>query len=233
MEFGWAENIGIITMKTIKNQIKSKLVNPLLFLITIASFHSCAPKVQNLPFLGEHDTYTRQEGGKSITDTTYYKVPDFSLTDQDSLTLTQEFVDNKVYVSYFFFTSCPATCPIMTRAMERVYSVVGENEDFMVLAHTVDPKRDTPSKLKSFAIENDIDKDNWRFLTADMDYIYDLGMKGYYLSMGQHDAAPGGYIHSSRIILLDRNKHIRGMYEGTDANEVAELIKGIQYLLGE
>lgn len=220
-------------MKTIKDQIKFNLYTLLLIFIIFTSSQSCSPKVQDLPYLGEHETFTRQEGGKSITDTTYYKVPDFSLTDQDSLTVTQDLVENKVYVSYFFFTSCPATCPIMTRAMERVYGVLGEHEDFMVIAHTVDPKRDTPSKLKSFAIDNDIDKDNWRFLTADMDYIYDLGMKGYYLSMGQHDAAPGGYIHSAKFILLDKKRHIRGFYEGTDANEVAEMIKSIQFLLKE
>ena len=208
-----------------KKTIKFKnLLVPLTTILLFIFLLSCSPKKKSLPYLGEHIVGEQN-------DTTYYSIPDFSLTNQDSSIINQDIVDNKIYVSYFFFTSCPATCPVMTEAMKRVYKLVGDHEDFMVLAHTVDPKRDTPAKLKEFSIENEINKDNWQFLTEDNDYIYDLGMNGYYLSMGKHDTAPGGFIHSSRLILVDKERHIRGMFEGTDAAEVAKLIESINTLL--
>lgn len=207
--------------------------NSIIILSILLLVSSCQQKPQTLPYLGEHTTTEVIENGETRYDTTYYQVPDFTLTNQDTLTFTQEGVEDKVYVSYFFFTSCPATCPIMTDAMKRVYKGVGDHEDFMAIAHTVDPKRDTPKKLTEFAIKNEIVHDNWQFLTAPEEYIYELGMDGYYLSMGKHDQAPGGFIHSSKFILLDRDRHIRGIYEGTNSGEVADMIRDIEFLLDD
>jgi len=209
------------------------LLGVILSLTGLLSLNSCRPGISSLPFLGEHEVVQKNIDGKIISDTILYRVPDFILTDQDSLPFTQDLLNEKVYVAYFFFTSCPATCPIMTNAMKRVYKVVGENPGFEIVAHTIDPKRDTPQKLRKFAEKNEVLHENWHFVTADMEYLYDLGIKGYYLSMGQHDQAPGGYIHSAKFILVDRQGHLRGFYEGTDAEQVARMIEGIQFLLGE
>lgn len=217
----------------IKNTMSHHLIKsiPLLVILLFVSLSACKEKTQSLPYLGEHSTTEVNRNGESYVDTTYYQVPEFSLLNQDSTLFTQKDIADKVYVSYFFFTSCPATCPVMTDAMKRVYKVVGDQEDFAVVAHTVDPERDTPAKLTKFAIKNEIVHDNWDFLTADEAYIYELGMHGYYLSMGKHDQAPGGFIHSSKFILLDRDRHIRGIYEGTNSAEVADMIRDIAFLL--
>lgn len=221
-----------MTGKTISTNL-IQLPASLLLIILLSLLVSCSESARSLPFLGEHTTTEVTTGDASRYDTSYYQVPAFSLTNQDSVAFTEAEVEGKVYVSYFFFTSCPATCPIMTDAMKRVYKVVGDHEEFHVLAHTVDPKRDTPKKLTDFAHKNEVVHDNWDFLTADEAYIYELGMHGYYLSMGKHDQAPGGFIHSSKFILLDRNRHIRGIYEGTNSGEVANMIKDIQLLLDD
>jgi protein SCO1/2 len=217
----------------IEKTLSQNLIKTIPFFLSLLllTLTSCTEKTQSLPYLGEHSTAEIIRNNETISDTSYYQVPEFELINQDSMTFTQEEVEGKVYVSYFFFTSCPATCPVMTDAMKRVYKVVGDQTDFAVLAHTVDPKRDTPSKLTAFAHKNEIVYDNWDFLTADEAYIYDLGMHGYYLSMGKHDQAPGGFIHSSKFILLDRDRHIRGIYEGTNSAEVADMIKDIEFLL--
>jgi len=216
--------------KTLSQNLNHKSF--LLFTIVLILFLSgCKQHSGDLPYLGEHESMEVLVDDKVQYDTSYYRVPEFKLTNQDSVLFTQDDVQDKVYVSYFFFTSCPNTCPMMTNAMKRVYKVVGDEADFLAVAHTVDPKRDTPEKLKSFSIKNEINKENWQFLTGDNDYIYDLGMNGYYLSMGKHDAAPGGFIHSSKFILLDRERHIRGIYEGTDSGEVANMIRDIKFLL--
>lgn len=192
---------------------------------------SCGSSGKELPYLGVHEYKDTILNGQRLTDTLYYQIPAFELMNQDSALVTEQQLNNKVYVAYFFFTSCPATCPIMTRAMDRVYQSVGQDPAFHVIAHTIDPKRDTPEKLKSFALDNGVYHSNWDFLTGTTEYIYELGMNGYYLSMGQHDEAPGGFIHSSRFILVDRNRHIRGMYEGTDAGEVTKMIRDIKGML--
>ena len=204
-----------------------------LFVLTfLLNLMACQPSNnKELPFLGVHDIREVSSAGGTDWDTSYYQIPAFELIDQDSLPMTEAALKDKVYVGYFFFTSCPATCPVMTSAMQRVYKVVGNEPGFAIVAHTIDPKRDTPQKLKQFAQKNEVVHPNWHFLTGDKDYIYDLGLKGYYLSMGQNDAAPGGFIHSSKFMLIDRDRHIRGIYEGTDANEVAQMIRDIKQLL--
>ena len=158
---------------------------------------------------------------------------DYSFFSQENKFVTPETLAGKVYVTDFFFTSCPSICPLMTRQMARVYDVFKENrDDFMLLSHTIDPEHDTVQVLKNYSDGLDVDPSLWLMVTGDQDEIFAMA-KHYMLGAMKNDDVPGGYIHSGSFVLVDRKKRIRGYYNGTDSEKVDLMITDIKRLLDE
>ncbi|MEZ4906270.1 MAG: SCO family protein [Saprospiraceae bacterium] len=165
-------------------------------------------------------------------DTIYYSVPQFSFTDQDSLQFNSDELKSKPYIIYFFFTSCPSVCPRMTQSAKRIQSALGtDSSEYNIVGISIDPERDLPSKMKKFAQEYDADENNWHFLTGDEQEINDLGIKGLYVGITKSEDEPGGFLHSEKLILVDKDGHLRGYYTGTDADEVKLLIRDMKSLI--
>ena len=197
-------------------------------------FISCEkPTPEKLPFLGRERIVEREEGVKTYYDTIPHAIADFRFINQDSNWVSNETFQEKIYVADFFFTSCPTICPIMKTQMLRVYDKYSKNDKFGVLSHTIDPKHDSVTVLKSFAEKLDIDTDIWQFVTGDEDTIFELGETSYMVVAGADEAAVGGYIHSGAFLLIDMNRHVRGVYDGTSAEQVDVLINDIEILLKE
>lgn len=137
----------------------------------------------------------------------------------------------KVYVVDFFFTSCPTICPKVKGQMLRLEEKFGNHPDFALVSFTVDPKRDTPARMREYAGKLGItDMDRWRFIYGDKFEIYDLDAD--YLSIAEEDAgAPGGFNHSGYIVLVDRNGFVRSYANGLDESEVNFLMADIELLL--
>jgi protein SCO1/2 len=205
----------------------------LILLATLIS--SCGEKKTNerLPFLGRKNIIERKDGAKTFYDTIPHKIADFRFLNQDSLWVSNETFQNKIYVADFFFTSCPTICPIMKTQMLRVYNKYSENQKFGILSHTIDPKHDSVSVLKSFAEKLDINTIIWQFVTGNEDAIYELGETSYMVVAGEDEEAAGGYIHSGAFLLIDMNRHVRGVYDGTEVEQVDILINDIENLLKE
>ncbi|MEQ6166885.1 SCO family protein [Ekhidna sp. MALMAid0563] len=166
-------------------------------------------------------------------DTIYHTIQDFRLADQDSSIVTNETFGDKVYVADFFFTSCPTICPKMKAQMLRVYEKFEDNPEVGILSHTIDPEYDTVALLKDYAERLGVKSDKWKFVTGDQDYIYDLA-EGSYMSIADEDAdAPGGYIHSGAFLLVDKERHVRGVYDGTVPEQVDVMMNDIEKLLKE
>lgn len=166
-------------------------------------------------------------------DTIYHTIQDFQLVDQDSSIVTNETFDGQVYVADFFFTSCPTICPKMKAQMLRVYEKFESNPEVAILSHTIDPTYDTVALLKDYSQRLGVSSDKWKFVTGDQDYIYDLA-EGSYMSIADEDSeAPGGYIHSGAFLLVDKERHIRGVYDGTVPEQVDVLMNDIEKLLKE
>ncbi|MBK9191537.1 MAG: SCO family protein [Crocinitomicaceae bacterium] len=178
-----------------------------------------------LPYMGQHEI----DG----TDTVYHTIPDYVLLAHDSTEFTNERVKNKIHVVNFFFTSCPAICPAMIGQMQRLQGNTTDIEELVFLSHTVDPVRDTIPKLRTYIEERNIDTRNWFFLYGEKEYVYDLGMNGYILNAMEDEKAEGGFLHSEYFVLIDRERHIRGMYDGTETEQVDQLEKDIRKLLKE
>lgn len=217
-------------MSSLKNIGYSKLV---VLLVVLGLISGCESGNKKLPILGERDWVTKKVDGKEVTDTIYNVIPPFTFTNQYGDTVTEKIVQNKIYVTDFFFTSCPTICPVMKRQMVKVYKEFKDNPDVMILSHTIDPEHDTPQVLNKFAKDLGVEGNQWQFLTGPKEKIYEIGQKSY-LSAAQEDkTAEGGFLHSGAFILIDKDKHIRGMYDGTTEEGTQKLIQGIKSLLEE
>lgn len=166
-------------------------------------------------------------------DTIYHTVGNFALKNQEGETITSKMLDGKIYVADFFFTSCPNVCPKMTTQMKRFAAAFKDNDNVRIISFTVDPKRDTVAKLKKFADKFGIHTPQWNLLTGDRSEIYELGVYGYLLSAQEDALAPGGFLHSSQMVLIDKQKRIRGSYEGTKTKDVDRMIEDAKLLLEE
>lgn len=197
------------------------------FLLLLIVVFACNQQASNekLPYLG--NTIFNE------SDTIYHKIQDFSLVDQDSMIVTNETFANKVYVADFFFTSCPTICPIMKGQMLRIHERFRANDQVGILSHTIDPDYDTVALLNDYANRLGVNTDQWKFVTGDADYIYDLGEKSYMVMADEDDQAEGGFIHSGAFLLVDKDRRIRGAYDGTEADQVAVLMNDIDKLLKE
>ena len=205
----------------------------ILFVGTILTLLSCnGNSGKKLPILGERQLVEKTVNGKKMIDTIFHKVGNFSYLDQEGKNITEKNVDKKVYVADFFFTSCPTICPTVKAQMKRVHSKYKKKEDFMMLSYTIDPKRDTVGRLAWYANKLNINPGNWHLLTGNYKSLTKTAAE-YLLSAQEDPNSPGGFDHSGYIALIDRNRHIRGFYDGTDPKKVDQLIKDIAVLLNE
>ena len=188
-------------------------------------------KTEEFPILGRKQFVERTVNGETVVDTIDHTIPDFKLVNQDSNWVTPKSFEDKVYVADFFFTSCPTICPIMKKEMLRVYNAYKDNNSVAIISHTIDPRHDTVALLKDFAQRLDVEAPKWNFVTGNKEDIYELGQKGYMVTAMEDENEEGGYIHSGAFILVDKEKHVRGVYDGTNSDDVDRLIKDIDRLL--
>ena len=202
-------------------------------LALVALVLACDNTPQRLPIMGERDAVTREVEGKMVTDTVYHSIPDFAFINQDGDTVTQKNVEGKIYITDFFFTSCPTICPVMKRQMIKVYDKIKDNPDVLILSHSIDPDHDTPAVLNKYARDLGMQGTQWMFLTGSKEKIYDIGQSSYLVTAKEDDTAEGGYIHSGAFILVDKDRRVRGMYDGTTDEGTKKLINDIDVLLAE
>ena len=178
---------------------------------------------EDLPYLG--NTIYEE------SDTIYHTIQPFKLLDQDSASVTNASLADRVYVADFFFTSCPTICPKMKVQMLRVYEKFEGNSEVGFVSHTIDPMYDTIPLLRAYADRLGVNTDQWKFVWGDQDYMYDLAERSY-MSIADEDAnAPGGFVHSGAFLLVDKEGHVRGFYDGTVEEQVDVLISDIEKLL--
>ncbi|HEY0666550.1 MAG TPA: SCO family protein [Sphingobacteriaceae bacterium] len=204
-----------------------------LLLPLIITLFSCNTEEKKLPILGERAPVERIKNGKTVIDTVYQTIPEFSFLNQDSSIITGKDFDGKIYVADFFFTSCTSICPIMHRNMLTVYKEFSGNNEVKILSHSIDSKYDTPSRLKKYASKLGISGNQWEFVRGSRDSIYTIAEKSYLTSVGEDNNAPGGFIHQGWFILVDKDKRLRGAYDGTNEEQVKQLIADMHTLLKE
>jgi len=159
----------------------------------------------------------------------YHKISDFSLTNQNGETISEQFYDNKIYVADFFFTTCPTICPIMTENMFYIQEKT-INEEILLASFSVTPKIDSVSQLKKYAIKKGVDDKKWNLLTGDKKEIYELARKSYLVAKDDGDGGKYDMIHTENFVLIDKERRIRGFYDGTNIEEIDKLLDDIKIL---
>lgn len=186
-----------------------------------------------LPILGNREVKIHNKGSEQIVDTVYQTIPDFEFQDQYGKKFTSAQTTNKIYLADFFFVSCPSICPRMKRNLLKVNEAYHSDSNFLILSHTIDPEHDSVEVLFDYADKLGVNNVNWYFLRADRSYTYELAEHAYYASAKADSTEPGGFIHSGGLILVDKLKRVRGIYDGTNADETEKLIKDIKLLMNE
>ncbi len=210
---------------------RNKLTIVLFALLGLTACTSNEDKVIPLPILGERDVDYKMVNGKEVADTLYHVVPEFEYINQDSILVKSSQLKNKVWVADFFFTHCPTICPPMTSQMKRLNE---ETKDLVskvqYLSFSIDPKRDTPTRLREYIGIHEIKGKNWHFMTGDEEATHLLA-KEFFNGAERDEEADGGFGHTDYFALVDTKGHVRGIYRGTDPAQVDSLQKDLRKLL--
>ena len=177
-----------------------------------------------LPILGQIEVVA--------DDTIYHTIPDFKFMDQDSQLVTNETFQDGIYISDFFFTSCPSICPKVKKQMLRLYDAYADESRLKYLSHSIDTRRDSVPRLKLYATNLGVETERWHFVTGDKDQIFEIA-NDYFVSALEDPGAPGGFDHSGRLILVDSKRHIRAFCDGTNEQQVTDFMTQINQLLEE
>lgn len=173
--------------------------------------------------------------GQKREDTLFRHVPGFTLIDQDSQVVDQTVTRAKIHIADFFFTRCGTICPKIQINLSRVQEIFKGRKDVVFLSYSVDPENDKPEQLKAYANKVGAKTGTWYFLTGDKAQIYNLAQRGYFLPVVDHGVSYGKpdetFIHSEKLVLVDKEGIIRGFYDGTDKKDVDRLIAEIRVLL--
>ncbi|MFI1772794.1 SCO family protein [Thalassobellus citreus] len=163
----------------------------------------------------------------------YHKIADFSLTNQNGKTITQADYKDKIYVADFFFTTCQTICPIMTDHMADVQKAILNDDEVMLLSHSVTPKIDSVAQLKRYAIKKGVNDKKWNLVTGDKKQIYELARKSYLAVKTLGDGGPFDMVHTENFMLIDKKRQIRGFYDGTNTEDIEKLLEDIKILKEE
>ena len=169
--------------------------------------------------------------GLEFGDTVVFTIDTFELTDHRGLPFNRDSIGDRVYVANFFFASCPDVCPEMNANLKLLTDKFERNPGVIFLSHTVDPENDSVEALRDYAYDFGARDGQWFFLTGKKSNIYDLASKSYRLVSVQKSKSD--FIHSEKLVLIDKNFRIRGYYEGRDFKDIQKLMDDIPFLIKE
>ncbi len=205
----------------------------ILSIIIISSIYTLLKPEKKLP------VFQPDMVNSELVDTTvqfvrkYHKIADFNLLNQNGETITQDTYKDKIYVADFFFTTCITICPIMTGHMLEIQERLKDDPEVLLLSHTVIPVADSVPQLKKYALEKGVNDAKWNLVTGDKKQIYELARKSYLATKTDGDGGPYDMIHTENFILVDKEKRIRGFYDGTNAEAIDDLLNDIEILKAE
>ena len=163
----------------------------------------------------------------------YHTIAPFSMTNQNGQPINEKDYDNTIYVADFFFTTCPSICPIMTKNMYALQEKLADLPQVKLLSFSVTPQIDSVAQLKRYALKNKVDDARWNLVTGSKKDIYQLARKSYLVVKDDGDGGPYDMIHTENFVLVDKQKRIRGFYDGTQQEAMDAIYNDIKLLLTE
>jgi protein SCO1/2 len=215
-----------------KTTIITLLVVIVLPIISYLLVENLSRDAVQMPRRYFYDTVVvKREKGKEVNDTVWHKIKPFKLKNQFGKEVGLDDLNGKIVVANFFFTSCPSICPKLTRNMKRLQDAFKKTDTIVrFVSFTVDPERDSVQKIKAYGDKFSIDHDTWWMLTGDRKVIYDVALNEFKASIASEGNIDTGFIHTEKFFLLDRDKVVRGWYNGLDSVNLGKLIKDVVLL---
>lgn len=188
-------------------------------------------RVEVLPYYNDPTFKPNWLEPDSDTIKEFHVIPDFSLVNQLGDTITGKTFDGKIYVTNFFFTSCPGICPKMTENMEVLQEEFKNDDSVLLLSHSVTPEMDSVPVLQNYADINGVLANKWHLATGNRKQIYDLGRDAYFVEEDMGIAkSEDDFLHTENFVLIDKDKYIRGIYNGLNKTAIAQLVADIETL---
>mgnify|MGYP000657498841 CR=1 FL=1 len=217
-----------------KKSIPTLAIMGIFSVIMIYAIYSLLTPEKKLPVYNPADVNPKLVDQSLVLIRRNHKVLDFSLINQNGETVTQQDYEGKIYVADFFFTRCMTICPVMTNNMGVLQEEFLNDDDVKFLSHSVTPSIDSVSVLKTYAEKNGVIDSKWHLVTGDKTEIYNLGRNEYFV---ENDLGIpkdiNDFLHTENFLLIDKNKHIRGIYNGLNRASIAQLITDVEALLKE
>ncbi|WP_224487846.1 SCO family protein [Robertkochia flava] len=163
----------------------------------------------------------------------YHTIAPFNLVNQNGDTITEKDYEGKIYIADFFFTTCPTICPVMTDHMVEIQEQILDDPEVMLLSHTVTPEIDSVPQLKAYARKKGVVDQKWNLVTGDKKQIYELARKSYLAAKSTGDGGAYDMIHTENFVLVDKEKRIRGFYDGTKQEDIEKLLEDLAVLKAE
>lgn len=219
---------------------KMKRYNNIMLFLALISWQACkesgqnASRVDRLPFYNEATFTPHWIPANDVSLDTFHRISPFELISQEGELITEKNVEDKIYVVNFFFATCPGICPRMTTNMLDLQDEFLSDDDVLLLSHSVTPERDSVPVLRQYAADNGISSKTWLLVTGKQKEIYRLGRKDYFVEedLGLNKAEDE-FLHTENFVLIDKNRHIRGIYNGLNKVAVSQLIADIKTLKKE
>jgi protein SCO1/2 len=184
-------------------------------------------KITELPYFNSAD-FTPE------WNTPKHKIPEFSFINQNGKEVNNKTFKGKIYIADFFFTSCPGICPKLTKNMRAIQEAYKNQDNIMLLSHTVMPWRDSIPLLKQYAEKYHVNSEKWHLVTGDKDALYDIARNGYFADEDfTKTQDESNFIHTENFILIDKEGYIRGVYNGTLPVDVERLKRHVKILMKE
>lgn len=201
-----------------------------LSVVIITAFYNILKPIKTLPI------YQPAQVNFELVDSTiqhqkkYHTIADFKLINQNGDTITQDFYKDKIYVADFFFTTCQTICPIMTDHMYEIQKRTITDPEILLLSHTVTPEIDSVAQLNRYAKQKLVNPAKWNLVTGDKKQIYELARRSYLAVKTSGDGGPYDMIHTENFMLIDKQRQIRGFYDGTNPEAIETLLEDIKTL---
>ncbi|WP_339793117.1 SCO family protein [uncultured Imperialibacter sp.] len=216
------------------NTVNKALHLPILIAVLIGceSKQQTTSRVEELPYYEEATFTPKWFDSPAQLPTDFHQVPAFALVNQLGDTITEKDMAGKIYVIDFFFTTCPGICPKLTGNMALVQEAFLEDDQVLLLSHSVTPDYDSVAVLKEYADVKGVVEGKWHLLTGDRDQIYNLGRNAYFVEedLGL-EKDPDDFIHTENLVLVDGSRHIRGIYNGLNKAAISQLMADIKTLI--
>jgi len=206
------------------------LVLLILSALIIALFYRALDPEKSLPVFQPSDVNPELVDSSLQHVKKYHRIADFSLTNQNGATITQEDYRDKIYIADFFFTTCLTICPVMTSNMADLQAAVLRDDDVLLLSHSVTPVIDSVPRLKAYALEKGVIDGKWNLVTGNKKQIYELARKSYLVAKDDGEGDAYDMIHTENFVLVDKERRIRGIYNGTDKDDMTRLLADLRVL---